>query len=74
VKTPDVVSQRGYAGLCASCIWTRIVESAKGSVFFFCEMSKQDPTFPKYPRLPVVRCRGFEPRPRPHTPEEPEDS
>ena len=27
--------------------------------------SRTDPAFPRYPRLPVTRCRGYEPRHRP---------
>jgi hypothetical protein len=25
-----------------------------------CELSKTDATFPRYPRLPVLQCRGYE--------------
>jgi hypothetical protein len=25
-----------------------------------CELSKTDASFPRYPRLPVLRCRGYE--------------
>ena len=27
-----------------------------------CERSKTDPDFPRYPRLPVLSCRGFQQR------------
>jgi hypothetical protein len=27
-----------------------------------CERSKTDPAYPKYPRLPVLECAGFEKR------------
>jgi hypothetical protein len=27
-----------------------------------CERSKTDPDFPRYPRLPVLSCSGFEAR------------
>jgi GrpB-like predicted nucleotidyltransferase (UPF0157 family) len=47
------------AGLCADCIHARRVESARGSVFFLCELSVTDPHFAKYPRLPVIFCSGF---------------
>jgi hypothetical protein len=33
--------------------------SARGSTFWRCALSARDPRFPKYPRLPVVRCVGF---------------
>src|ERR1051326_9336037 len=46
------------AGLCASCRHCRPIESGKGSVFVLCELSKTDPRFPKYPRLPVLSCDG----------------
>ncbi|HEX8272656.1 MAG TPA: hypothetical protein VF615_08380 [Longimicrobiaceae bacterium] len=48
-------------GLCAACANVRVVRSGKGSTFYMCELSKVDPAFPKYPRLPVLRCRGFTP-------------
>jgi len=38
-----------------------VVRSAKGSVFTLCERSFAEPArFVKYPRLPVMRCDGFE--------------
>jgi hypothetical protein len=46
-------------GLCADCIYTRLVESAKGAQFLLCQLSQSDPTFPKYPRLPVLACTGY---------------
>jgi hypothetical protein len=29
-----------------------------------CERSKTDPAYPKYPRLPVRECLGYEPESR----------
>jgi hypothetical protein len=46
-------------GLCASCVHRRDVTSGRGSVFVMCALSKTDPQFAKYPRLPVVACPGF---------------
>ena len=50
------------AGLCDRCRHQRIVRTTRGSTFSLCERSRTDERFPKYPRLPVERCRGFEPR------------
>ena len=50
------------AGLCDSCRHQRVVENTRGSRFSMCERSKTEPEYPKYPRLPVVECRGYEPR------------
>ena len=47
------------AGLCASCVHARRIESARGGVFWLCRKSEEDPRFPKYPRLPVRECPGF---------------
>jgi hypothetical protein len=39
----------------------RRIESDKGSTFYRCERSATDPSFAKYPRLPVLQCVGYEP-------------
>ena len=46
-------------GLCATCLHSRNVKGAR-TVFWMCERSKTDRSFPQYPRLPVLRCRGYE--------------
>lgn len=39
----------------------RVVRSGRGSVFAMCERGlRKEPGFVKYPRLPVLRCGGFE--------------
>ena len=48
------------AGLCASCTRARRVTSGRGSTFILCARSQSDAGYPKYPRLPVVRCAGYE--------------
>lgn len=49
-------------GLCIRCAHTRRVKSDRGAVFYLCLRSKTDPRFPLYPRLPVLRCLGYEGR------------
>jgi len=46
-------------GLCLDCEYARHVEAKENSVYFLCERSLTDPTFPKYPRLPVRQCLGY---------------
>jgi pimeloyl-ACP methyl ester carboxylesterase len=48
-------------GLCAGCEHLRRVRSARGSEFVLCARSALDPSFPKYPRLPVRQCKGYVP-------------
>jgi hypothetical protein len=50
------------AGLCDACRHQRVIRNTRGSSFSMCERAKTDPSFPKYPRLPVLECRGFERR------------
>lgn len=50
---PDAV------GLCRDCRHSRQVPSDR-ALYWMCRRSATDPTFPKYPPLPVRRCRGFE--------------
>jgi hypothetical protein len=54
-------SSRQPAGLCDSCRHQRLVPNTRGSVFSLCERSRAEADFPRYPRLPVLRCPGFEP-------------
>ena len=45
-----------HAGLCVSCRHSRLVTSDRGSVFVRCAYAALDPSFPKYPSLPVMSC------------------
>jgi hypothetical protein len=54
---------RARVGLCLTCRFSRVIVSDRGSRFYFCERSKTDPRFPKYPPLPVVACTGYDPAP-----------
>jgi hypothetical protein len=57
------MSARQPAGLCDSCVHQQLVRTTRGSTFSLCKRSKTEPEYPKYPRLPVLRCAGHEPRP-----------
>jgi hypothetical protein len=46
-------------GLCANCVHGRRIESDRGARFLLCELSENDPAFPKYPALPVMECAGY---------------
>lgn len=48
------------AGLCNACVHQQLVPNRRGSVFSLCRRSKTDPAFPRYPRIPVRECGGFE--------------
>jgi hypothetical protein len=55
---------RPDAGLCDSCLHQRIVRNTRGSAFSLCERSRTDAAYPRYPRLPVTACPGYEPKSR----------
>lgn len=58
--TVDMMDETAVAGLCATCKNVRRMTSDRGSRFYLCELSKTDSRFPKYPRLPVLSCAGYE--------------
>jgi hypothetical protein len=61
VNDPAIaIEQDSIAGLCSRCINARRIESARGSTFILCELSRTNPLFAKYPRLPVLSCDGFQ--------------
>ena len=45
-------------GLCRDCRHARQVPAEK-TTYWLCRRSVDDPTFAKYPRLPITGCRGF---------------
>lgn len=60
-------------GLCRTCGFGHRVPSSRGAEFWMCKRSDMEPVvdgpddalraatrFPKYPRLPVVECPGYE--------------
>ena len=49
------------AGLCETCRHARVVAS-RSSLFLRCGKAEADPSFPRYPRLPVAVCGGWQPR------------
>jgi len=57
---PDPHQEASRVGLCARCQHARVIESDRGSRFWLCERSKTDPSFPRFPPLPVTACRGFD--------------
>lgn len=59
---PERIAERGARaaeGLCATCARARRITNDRGSIFVLCLHSANDPSFPKYPRLPVISCRAF---------------
>ena len=51
-----------HPGLCSGCAHQRVISNTRGSVFSLCERGLPgEPGYAKYPRLPVLRCAGFEP-------------
>jgi hypothetical protein len=50
------------AGLCDTCAFQRRVPNTRGSTFSLCNRSREDPAYPRYPRLPVLGCAGYERR------------
>jgi len=49
------------AGLCGACRHAIVRPTNRGTVYLRCGLAAVDDRFAKYPRLPVVRCSGYEP-------------
>ena len=56
------MARRPPAGLCDTCRHQFLVSTTRGPEYSRCERSKTDPRFPKYPRVPVRECPGYERR------------
>jgi len=59
-ESAKATQERGRAGLCFDCRFSQLITSVLGSTFYRCKRSDSDPNFPKYPRLPVLQCPGYE--------------
>jgi hypothetical protein len=57
----DATRKLAQVGLCSHCLHMREIHSDRGSTFYMCQLSATDPRFPKYPRLPVLQCLGYQP-------------
>ncbi len=56
---------RPPAGLCDSCRSQQLIRNTRGSEFSLCLRSRTEPErFPRYPRLPVYECGGYQRRPQ----------
>lgn len=52
---------RPPAGLCERCAHQQLIRNTRGSEFSLCRRSRAEPDrFPRYPRLPMLQCAGFE--------------
>ncbi len=58
----DKSAEEDRTGLCGDCAHARRIVTARSSVFFLCELSASNASFPKYPRLPVFSCSGYRQR------------
>jgi len=47
-------------GLCSCCRWARVQKTTRESRFWRCTRAEEDARFVRYPRLPVLRCVGYE--------------
>ncbi len=48
------------AGLCGACRHAKELRTDRGSIFLQCLRSFTEPRYPKYPRLPVWSCAGYD--------------
>lgn len=48
------------AGECGRCRHVRMVGNDRGASFYLCQRAADDDRFPRYPRLPMHDCPGYE--------------
>ena len=60
-STENLKPERRSIGLCSDCRHMKQIVSERGRIFYMCGRGLKEPEFPKYPRLPVLMCAGYEP-------------
>jgi hypothetical protein len=63
-RPPDAAWRKLGAepGLCEACRHAKLNETRRGTVYLRCLRAAWDTSLPRYPRLPVTQCAGFERR------------
>jgi hypothetical protein len=61
-EAPGDAGSAAAIGLCATCSFGRLFRSGRGITYVSCERSRTDPAYPRFPSIPMLRCKGFEPR------------
>jgi hypothetical protein len=61
MSEPSRDAESNRVGLCVSCRFVDVITSSKESTFYRCRLSETDPSFRRYPMLPVLTCRGYQP-------------
>lgn len=51
---------RAGAGLCGQCVYAVVRPTRRGTTYLRCGLARADSRFPKYPRLPISACDGYE--------------
>lgn len=51
----------GDPGLCRTCQHAKLNQTRRGTVYLRCTRAAWDESLPRYPRLPVIQCAGYEP-------------
>jgi len=51
-------------GLCVACQHAKLNETRRGTAYLRCTRAAWDTRLPRYPRLPVTQCVGFDPADR----------
>ena len=61
-QSPDSARRKlGAApGLCGTCVHAKLNETHRGTAYLRCTRAAWDARLPRYPRLPVTMCPGFE--------------
>ena len=49
-------------GLCGACSHAKLNQTRRGTAYLRCARAAWDAALPRYPRLPVTQCPGFEQR------------
>ena len=49
------------AGLCGNCRHAKVNQTRRGPSYLRCLLASVDAAYPRYPRLPVLRCAGYAP-------------
>jgi hypothetical protein len=60
MEEDDAPPESAIVGLCSDCAHAKKLKTKIDATIYLCGRAAADSRFPKFPRLPIMACAGYE--------------